>query len=341
MRKKNISLALQGGGAHGAFTWGVLDRLLEDERLPIEAISGASAGAMNAVALAHGYMIDGRDGARQSLKDFWEKLAALNSFGTTTPGTYSATMADTGLQSDADIATLSALPPVLTSALSLLRYFSPQQINPFDLNPLREILNSQIDFERIRRESKISLFIAATHVNTGRLKLFQNAQLNADVLMASSCLPVINRAVEIDGEAYWDGGFSANPPLLPLVYQCKAKDIFLVLLQGQASQQQTPSSAKDIWHRLSEMGFSSCYLSEMDGLLVAKQEAQRSYFAFGRLERRLRALQIHRIELPELMGQLATHSKMYAEPKFLHSLHQAGKNQAEKWLVQHFHAAKR
>ncbi|WP_422945177.1 patatin-like phospholipase family protein [Undibacterium sp. Ren11W] len=334
-----ITLALQGGGSHGAFTWGVLDRLLEDERLPIEAISGASAGAMNAIVLAQGYMDAGRDGARQSLKDFWNKLATKHSFAAGLTG--GSGMATFGTTSDADIAELSALPPGFKSVLSMLRYFSPQQINPFDLNPLREILNSQIDFERIRSNSKISLFIAATHVNSGRLKLFRNAQLNVEVLMASACLPLINRAVEIDGEAYWDGGLSANPPLLPLVYQCQAKNLLVVLLQAEAEpKQQAPSSADDIWHRLSEMGFSSCYLTEMDGLLAAKQQAQAAYFAFGRLERRLRALQIHHIELPEVMSRLAPQSKMYAEEKFLQSMHQAGRNQAELWIKQHFNADK-
>jgi NTE family protein len=339
-----ITLALQGGGSHGAFTWGVLDRLLEDERLPIEAISGASAGAMNAIALAQGYITGGRDGARQSLKDFWEKLATINSFGaglTATGLTVTSATPVYGTQGEVDIAELSALPLAYKSALSMIRYFSPQQINPFDLNPLREILNSQIDFERIRREPGIALFIAATHVNTGRLKLFNNAQLDVDVLMASACLPLINRAVEINGEAYWDGGLSANPPLLPLVYQCKSSQLVVVLLQAENQQkQQAPSTANGIWHRLSEMGFSSCYLTEMDGLLAAKQQALGTRFAFGGLERRLRALQIHHIELPELMGQLAPHSKMNAEAKFLQSLCQAGRNQAGQWIRQYFNPDK-
>ncbi len=346
MRKKMFTLALQGGGSHGAFTWGVLDRILEDGRLPIEAISGASAGAMNAIVMAQGYMNGGRDGARQSLKDFWGKLASLHSFGTGSGGASSLTHFASpnpvfeNCDKQTDMELVSAMPAGYKSALSMLRYFSPQQINPFDINPLREILTQQIDFERIRDQSTLSLFIACTEVNTGRLKLFRNAQLSVEVLMASACLPLINRAVEIEGVAYWDGGLSANPPLLPLVYQCQANNLLLVLLQEQKqSAQAAPSSANDIWHRLSEMGFSSCYLTEMDGLLAAKQQAQRSYFGFGRLERRLRALQIHQIELPQAIGQLAPHSKMYAEEKFLQSLHKAGRNQAERWLTQYFASA--
>jgi NTE family protein len=346
LHKKMFTLALQGGGSHGAFTWGVLDRILEDGRLPIEAISGASAGAMNAIVMAQGYMSGGRDGARQSLKDFWDKIASLHSFGAGLSGTAnlpnlaSANALFERQDKQTDMEALSAMPPGYKSALSMMRYFSPQQINPFDLNPLREILTHQIDFERIKRESTLSLFIACTHVNTGRLKLFSNEQLSVDVLMASACLPLINRAVEIEGVAYWDGGLSANPPLLPLVYQCQANNLLVVLLQAQEQREQdAPSSANDIWHRLSEMGFSSCYLTEMDGLLAAKQQAQRACFGFGRFERRLRALKIHQIELPQAIEQLAPHSKMYAEAKFLQSLHKAGRNQAELWLAQYFATA--
>ncbi|MCX7219241.1 MAG: patatin-like phospholipase family protein [Burkholderiales bacterium] len=268
MRKKMFTLALQGGGSHGAFTWGVLDRILEDGRLPIEAISGASAGAMNAIVMAQGYMNGGRDGARQSLKEFWDKIASLHS------SSPNPVFENCDKQTDMEL--VSAMPAGYKSALSMLRYFSPQQINPFDINPLREILTQQIDFERIRGQSTLSLFIACTEVNTGRLKLFRNAQLSVEVLMASACLPLINRAVEIEGVAYWDGGLSANPPLLPLVYQCQANNLLLVLLQEQKlSAQAAPSSANDIWHRLSEMGFSSCYLTEMD---IARCTQKRNFY---------------------------------------------------------------
>jgi NTE family protein len=323
VRDYPVTLALQGGGSHGAFTWGVLDRLLEESHIAIEGISGASAGAMNAVALAQGYMTGGREGARAALKNFWESVAAHSPFSSQNPT--SAT--------DIDIASQSALPVAMQPYIALMRYFSPQQLNPFDLNPLREIITAQIDFERLRSASSIQLFIATTQVSSGKLRLFRNPQLSLDVLLASACLPMINKAVEIDGEAYWDGGLTANPPLFPLLYQCKAKNLIAVLLQAQG-RRKTPSTAEQIWHRLSEMGFSSSFFTEMHALLQAKKQAESSWLGFGRMERRLRQLQLHTIESPELMSQLSAHSKMNAQAAFLHSLHQAGRAEANRWLKQ-------
>lgn len=323
MRDYPVTLALQGGGSHGAFTWGVLDRLLEEPDIAIEGISGASAGAMNAVALAQGYMTGGREGARAALKNFWGSVAARSPFSNQTPAFFA----------DSDITSQSALPMAMTPYIALMRYFSPQQLNPFDLNPLREIIATQIDFDRLRTESPIQLFIATTQVSSGTLKLFRNPQLSMDVLLASACLPMINKAVEIQGEAYWDGGLTANPPLFPLLYQCKAKNLITVLLQAQGSSQ-TPVTAEQIWHRLSEMGFSSSFFTEMHALLQAKKQADSNWIGFGRLERRLRQLQLHTIESPELMSQLSVHSKMNAQAAFLHSLHQAGRVEADRWLKQ-------
>jgi NTE family protein len=323
VRDYPVTLALQGGGSHGAFTWGVLDRLLEEPNIAIEGISGASAGAMNAVALAQGYMTGGREGARAALKDFWDSVAARSPFSNQN-STFFA---------DSDITSQSALPVAMKPYISLMRYFSPRQLNPFDLNPLREIIATQIDFDRLRTESPIQLFIATTQVSSGTLKLFRNPQLSMDVLLASACLPMINKAVEIQGEAYWDGGLTANPPLFPLLYQCKAKNLIAILLQAQGSSQ-TPITAEQIWHRLSEMGFSSSFFTEMHALLQAKKQADSNWIGFGRLERRLRQLQLHTIESPELMSQLSVHSKMNAQAAFLHSLHQAGRVEADRWLKQ-------
>ena len=187
---------MQGGGAHGAFTWGVLDRLLEDERLEIEAISGASSGAMNAVMLAHGLTIGGREGARQALAHFWETVANRMPFN----------------------------PRQGSLFLGLTRILSPYQLNPFDLNPLRDIVTDLVDFERLRTEDNIKLFVAATQVRTGKLRLFETEELSADALLASAALPSLHHAVEIEGEPYWDGGFSANPAIFPLLYHCESRD---------------------------------------------------------------------------------------------------------------------
>lgn len=325
MESKFVSLALQGGGSHGAFTWGVLDRLLEDERIAIEGISGASAGAMNAVVLAHGYTVGGREGARQALKNFWDSVAASAPF--------SFIHGDSSIP--VDITTQSDLPAAMKHYISLMRFFSPSQINPFDINPLRDILTAQIDFERLRTDNNIKLFIATTQVSTGTLKLFRNKQLTLDVLLASACLPMLHRAVEIDGEAYWDGGLTANPPLFPLLSKCKARDVMVVLLQPQP-RTQVPTSAEDIWHRLSEMGFSATFYTELQGVMLAKKEAERGWLAFGRLARRLRQLNMHMIESQELMSQLGMHSKMNAQAAFLHRLHDEGRSRAERWLEMNF-----
>lgn len=325
MSKKTITLALQGGGSHGAFTWGVLDRLLEDHRIEIEGISGASAGAMNAVVLAHGFVTGGRDGARQALKDFWTSVASRAPFLTIPEY----------LPSPATLAAQSDLPSAYKAMLSLLRFFSPYQFNPLDINPLRDILAKQIDFERLRAECKLKLFIATTQVSTGTLKLFRTRQLTLDTLLASACLPALHHAVEIDGEAYWDGGLTANPPLFPLLHKCDARDIVVVLLHPQP-RPKTPVTANDIWHRLSEMNFSSTFFTELQGLMLAKREAGRGWFFSGRLERKLHRLNMHVIESKELMSQLSMHSKLNANPAFINGLHDEGRTHAEAWLEKNF-----
>jgi NTE family protein len=325
MAEKLVTLALQGGGSHGAFTWGVLDRLLEDGRVAIEGISGASAGAMNATVLAHGYALGGRDGARQALRDFWESVASKAPFSFLSEEASAA----------GDITRQSELPAALKHTISLARFFSPHQMNPFDINPLRDILSAQVDFERLRSSSEIKLFIATTKVSSGTLRLFRNRQLTLDVLLASACLPTVHRAVEIDGEAYWDGGLTANPPLFPLIQKCRARDMMVVLLHP-LPRRETPKSAEEIFNRLSEMGFSSTFHTEMEAIMSAKREAGRSWLSFGLLERRLRQLNMHVIEAQELMSLLSMHSKMNAQAPFLRRLHDEGRLLAQAWLEKHF-----
>ncbi|HJV51632.1 MAG TPA: patatin-like phospholipase family protein [Noviherbaspirillum sp.] len=324
MSRKIITLALQGGGSHGAFTWGVLDRLLEDGRIDIEGISGASAGAMNAAVLAHGLTAGGRDGARQSLADFWNSVAASAPFSVIPEYLLSPHLS---VQAD--------LPPAYKAMLPLMRFLSPHQLNPFDINPLRDILARQIDFERLRAECPVRLFIATTQVSTGTLRLFRNRQLTLDVLLASACLPLLHRAVEIDGEAYWDGGLTANPPLFPLLHKCTARDIMVVLLHPHP-REKTPVTANDIWQRQAEMGFSSTFFTELQGVLLAQREARRSWLPLGPLERRLRSLNMHVIESQELMSQLGTHSKLNAHPSFINLLCDEGRQRAQCWLERHF-----
>ncbi|HQR20948.1 MAG TPA: patatin-like phospholipase family protein [Burkholderiaceae bacterium] len=319
MRTTPVTLALQGGGSHGAFTWGVLDQLLEDWRIDIAAISGASAGAMNAVALAYGHLLGGRDGARQALKDFWEAVSA-NAPPNFVP-------IDWPLTNDLQVKPT----PAFSAYLSMVRFFAPYQLNPFDLNPLRNILAAQIDFDRLRAECKLDLFIAATRVSTGTLRLFRKRELTLDVLLASACLPALHSTVVIDGEGYWDGGLTANPPLHPLLHETGVRDVIAVLLHP-CRWPDEPRTAGQISQRLTEISFGSAFFSELQGIALARRDAQRSLLAWGHLERRLRRLNLHVIDAPELMGTLDTVSKLNAQAPFLMALRDAGRQRAAAWL---------
>jgi NTE family protein len=314
--KKRITLALQGGGSHGAFTWGVLDRLLEDERIDIEGISGASAGAINAAVLAHGYTLDGNAGARLALNTFWKAVATKNL-------THLATR-PTGMP------TAGSNPAIDTFAF-LSRFFSPYQLNPFNLNPLRDLLAEQIDFERLRQKCSIKLFVAATRVSTGLPRIFSTAEIDLDALLASTCLPSLHHPVEIDKEVYWDGGFTANPPLHPLIYECSAHDLLLVTLQPRR-RAQTPTTAEEISQRLTEISFNAALSAELQSITRAKWEAERALFSFGRLDRRLRRLHLHRIGSHDFMNHLSLLSKFNTESAFIEALRKKGRSHASTWL---------
>jgi len=323
---KPFSLALQGGGSHGAFTWGVLDKLLEDERVGFDAISGASAGAVNAVVLAHGMTAGGRNGARGALQEFWESVAAKAGFSAR-PEDLSQPALDAQSQSSAAAG--------LESILSMMRHFSPRQFNPLDVNPLRDILARQVDFERLRAECGIELFVATTRVSTGMLRLFRTRQLTLDVVLASACVPGLHHAIDIDGEAYWDGGLTANPPIFPLVRHDATRDVLMVLLHP-AQRADTPTSAGEIRRRLNEIGFSSAFFTELQGLALAKREAAASPFAFGRLQSAVERLKMHVVDSPEFMGRLSTASKMNVHPDFVHALRDEGRQRATLWLEENF-----
>ena len=314
-----VSLALQGGGAHGAFTWGVLDALLEDGRLDFDGVSGTSAGAMNAVVLADGLAKGGRDGAREALERFWEAVANSAPF-------------DFSVGGDAENGTMA---PGVKMLLYWARQFSPSQLNPFDINPLRDIVSAQIDFDRLRARSPLKLFVAATHANTGRLRLFRTRELSASALLASACLPSIHHTVEIDGEPYWDGGYSANPAVFPLVYDCEATDVLLVLL-SPLLHGQTPHTAEEIRGRQMDLAFNATFLREMRSIAHAREYASRSMLPLGRLERRLKRLNFHLIADNELMSQLAAETKLTTSLAFLQKLRDRGRAHATDWLTGHF-----
>jgi len=314
-----LSLALQGGGAHGAYTWGVLDRLLE-AGLDIEGISGTSAGAMNAVALAQGWTEGGHEGARASLSRFWLAVGDSVPFHLELMHTFAPT-------SD------GALPAPMNLLVGLTRLFSPYELNPFELNPLRDVVREQFDFERLRRDCPLKLFIAATTVRTGKVRLFHTAELSEAALLASACLPTLHHAVEIDGEFYWDGGFTANPAIYPLLYECRTPDILLVLL-NPLQLEAAPRSAQEIAARSMELGFSTTFLREMRMIAHARQfiRSASSLWPLGRFERKLLRQRFHLIEAGEL-GALG--SKLNASRAFLLQLHDLGRAAADTWLHTH------
>jgi len=318
MSPGRLNLALQGGGAHGAFAWGVLDALLENPQLEFEGLSGSSAGAMNAVILADGWMKGGRDGARQGLVDFWTDVGKQMPWKLVTQG-------------EGDTIGLS---PAVKMLANWAGNFSPSQLNPFDLNPLRDMLNRQVDFERLRESSPFKLFIGTTQANTGRLRVFRENELTVDVLLASACLPKIHHSVEIDGEPYWDGGYSANPAVFPLFYDCDSRDVLLVLL-SPLRREGTPRSVEEIESRIVELAFSAHFMREMRMFAQAAEFSGPTFLTWGRLERRLQQMRFHMIDTSELVSLQRTETKLLAHTPFLELLRDQGRARANHWLIEH------
>jgi len=314
--RARVALALQGGGAHGAFTWGVLDALLEHTANPIVAASGTSAGAMNAVVLAHGLLEGGRDGARAALASFWQAL------GRVVPWDALKMLASDG-------ATLS---PSGRWMLQMTQWLSPAHANPLRVDPLRDLLARSVDFERLARQRELALHIAATHANTGRLRVFRNAELSLDALMASACLPNLQPAVLIDGEPYWDGGFSANPPVLPLLDVSGVDDLLLVMLNPWQLGE-TPQRADEIRARTMEIAFTATYLREMQW--IAQAAATRVPWRRGSFERRAQRMHWHLIDGNDHLSALPRDSKLIAHQPLLERLRDAGRERTLAWLSSH------
>jgi len=313
-----IDLALQGGGAHGAFTWGVLDRLLEVPWLRFDGISGTSAGAMNAAVMADGYAEGGPEGARAALERFWKRVADAALLSPLRRGPLEIL---TGLW------TLDYSPVFLALDISA-RVFSPYDLNPGGSNPLRKILLESINFTRLA-SAPIRLFVTATNVCTGRGRIFRNADLTPDVLLASACLPTMFQAVEIDGEAYWDGGFSGNPTITPLVRESEAHDTLLVQI-NPINRPGTPRTAREIHNRLNEVAFNSPLMKELRMIALLRQVADP-----GHSEGALWAgMRIHRIA-SEAMTELSSSSKLLAEWSFFCKLRDEGRRTAEAFLEAH------
>ena len=310
-----LSLALQGGGAHGAFTWGVLDRLLEDPRIEFDGLSGSSAGAMNAVLLADGWLKGGREGARQSLSAFW----------TTIGQQMTAAMVTQGETDAIDLSPSSKLMAIWAG------YFSPSQFNPFDLNPLRDLLKKQVDFDRLRAASPFKLFVGTTSANTGKLRVFREHELSLEVMLASACLPKIHHAVEIDGEPYWDGGYSANPALFPLFDDCDTRDVLLVLL-SPLEHEGTPKTVEEIEARIAELTFSTHFMREMRMFAQAAKRPGSRFMPRSAFERRLQGMRFHMIDASGLQSLRRPATKALAYGPFLQRLRDQGRERATVWL---------
>jgi len=319
---KRINLALQGGGAHGAFTWGVLDRLLEDERIAFEGISATSAGAMNATVTAYGLAEGGRPGARQALANFWRRVSHVADFSLLQPSPFDRLTGNRNLENS----------PAYVLFDMMTRLLSPYQFNPVNYNPLRDVLTQVVDFEALSSAScPVKLFLSATNVRTGKVKVFANDEITADAVLASGCLPFLFQAIEIDGESYWDGGYMGNPAIFPLIYHCESRDVAIVHI-NPLERAEMPRTATEILNRINEISFNSSLMREMRAI----------HFVTGLIDAgavcdyHLKKMLIHGISAEADMSKLSVASKLCADWGFLLDLKEVGRRAAESWLGAHF-----
>lgn len=320
-RTKRVNLALQGGGAHGAYTWGVLDRFLEDERIEIEGISGTSAGAINAAVLACGYDRDGRAGAREALDRLWRRISEVSWFGP---------VQRTPLDRMFKTWNLDSSPGFLMFDI-LTRLFSPAQLNPFDYHPLRDIVAELVDYGALNRCSPIKLFVSATNVRTGKIKVFTCDDLSNEALLASACMPFLFQAVEVEGEYYWDGGYMGNPAIFPLIDGCEAKDVIIVQV-NPIYRHTVPRTAMEIHNRVNEISFNASLMREMHMIAIVANLTDQIHSEYDRY----RHTRMHWIHGEEPMCDLGVSSKLNAEMEFILFLKDLGRRTADDWLAQNF-----
>jgi NTE family protein len=302
---KTVNLALQGGGAHGAFAWGVVDRLLEDERISFEGITATSAGAMNAVVVTSGLILGGREGARSLLAEFWRGVSEASAWRT--------------------------LQPAFMFFDMVTRLLSPYQFNPLNYNPLRDLLEKTIDFERLRSEKAVKLFLCATNVRTGKVKIFENHEITSAAVLASGCLPSFFQAIEIDGEAYWDGGYMGNPAIFPVIYGCRSTDVIVVHINPIA-RDEIPRTASGILNRLNEISFNSSLMREMRAIAFV----DRLIVSGAIRDTEMKRVLIHAIEADAFMKGLGVASKLNTDWRFLTQLRDVGRACAGDWLATNY-----
>jgi NTE family protein len=325
--RRTINIALQGGGTHGAFTWGVLDRLLEDERIVIEGISGASAGAMNGAILVQGFHAGGAAGARAALDRFWHRMSELGwlnpirrSWLEKLQGTWNLDRSPAGL---------------MMEEMHLL--FSPYETNPLNHSQLRTLLDDTIDLALLRDCTSIKLFAVATHVRTGQPRIFRCDELSVEALLASACVPQLYQAVIIDSAAYWDGGYLGNPPLWPIIYECRSPDIMIVQIHP-IRRDGVPRSSAEISNRLNEIIFNASLMAQLRAISIVTRLINEPGTTGPQIERlRKKNLFIHLIEAEEAMRTLGAVSELNTNLEFLLYLKKLGRESADHWLRTHFH----
>lgn len=319
--RKKINLALQGGGSHGAFTWGVIDRLLEDGRIDIDGISGTSAGAMNAVTTAYGLALGGNEMARNKLREFWTKTIEAGKKSPLRP---------TPLDKMYSKGNMDFSPFYLFFDF-ISKVMSPYELNPLNINPLRDVLASTIDFDYLHTNSVCQLFIAATNVGNGRLRVFKNSDVCLNAVLASACLPFLFQAVEVDGEDYWDGGYIGNPPLFPLISETKSQDILIVQI-NPVNIEETPTHAREILDRINTLSFNSSLMRELRAVKFVTDLIDNGELSSEKHKR----VYIHTIEAESVVKGLGVSSKLNTDAEYIDYLFQSGRMLADEFLANHF-----
>lgn len=326
---KVINLAVQGGGAHGAYAWGVIDRLLEDGRIKVEGVCGTSAGSMNAVVFAYGNMIGGRGGAREALYNFWKRISAAGAIYSPlkqTPWEYINSHTNNMWNRDGSIT--YQIFDIMT------RTFSPYQFNPFNFNPLRQVLERTVDFEALNRCRTNKLFLSTTNVRTGKVRVFRTEEITTDVVMASACLPQLFQAVQIGDDHYWDGGYMGNPALFPLFYHTDSRDV-LVIHINPIERDELPTTSADILNRLNEITFNASLLKEMRAIAFVTKLIEEDWLKEEH-KHKLKHLIMHSIRADGVLCDLSVASKFNTDWHFLLYLRDLGRDMAGRWLEDSF-----
>ncbi len=319
--KKRVSLALQGGGAHGAFTWGVLDRLLE-ENVEVDGIVGTSAGAMNAVSTLQGLIEGGNEGARKTLRKFWDGVGEKGKDGPLKPSG-----AD---KKQGKYTMYQSLGYMMFD--NMIKMMSPYQFNPQDKDPLRDVILDTFDFDMLQKETKHKVFLCATHIRDGKVKIFKNDDLCAEAMLASGCLPLIHKAVAVGGEYYWDGGFTANPALYPIIYECDAPSIITVQL-NPTFREEVPKDVRGIADRLNEISNNVTMMRELRAINLITNLIDAGHIS---KEANMKRLDVHIVQNDQIFQPLGFSSKLNSTPEFLHYLFDEGRKCMDKWIYKNW-----